>query len=475
MAKIKYYAVKAGKKTGIFKTWSECEVQVKGVSGAVFKGFVTLSEAEEYLNISSGTKDKNEAKSKAEAIAYVDGSYDHSKKDFSYGVVMMYNNITDFFLGKSDDKNLVDMRNVAGEIIGAKEAMKFCIDNEIKSLDIYHDYEGIAKWCTGEWKANKLGTIAYRNYFNSIKNKLKVNFIKVTAHTGDEYNEIADQLAKNALGLAPYPDLIVENKNVMVAKNIEYDDFLKILELMKEDISSLKIETSDIPYGKKFLLGADEFSEQKLAVTFFEDKNKILVQGKKEKIFEVLSLYIVELLDKDEVNSFLNSIHNLKIDKSSIEVEFKKHLPNAYGKLSKKVDNYLHQAVYNLGILGEMYDYTFLAEPAMRVLEAVLKLALLDHNIPIRKSNERHDSFFVFEKIKGSYKLRDEFKKPEHSENFKNYLAHTYTYFTNNRHTLSHWDNPCDPLDTTRTIDSIKEVHSLILDTLSIVDKYYTL
>jgi len=473
MEKKNYYAVKLGKNTGIFKTWSECKKQVNGFSGAIYKGFVTLNEAEEYLNLFSETKD--EIKSKAEAIAYVDGSYDDSKKEFSYGIVMIYSGVTDFFLGKFDDKSLVDMRNVAGEISGAKETMKFCIQHGIKSLDIYYDYEGIEKWCTGEWKANKLGTIDYKNYFNSIKDKLKVNFIKVTAHTGNEYNEIADQLAKNALGLAPYPDLMIQNKNGMVVRNIKYDDFLKILELMKEDISTLKIEIFDIPYGKKFLIYADDLSESNLAVSFFEDKNKILVQGKKEKIFEVLSLYIVELLEKDEVNSFLNSIHDLNIDKSSVEVEFKKYLPNAYGKLSKKVDNYLHQAVYNLGIKEEMYDYTFLVEPAMRVLEAVLKLALLDHNIPIKKSFEKHDSFFVFEKNKKSYKLKDEFKKPEHSEKFKDYIAHTYAYFRNNRHTLSHWDNPCDPLDTTRTINSIKEVHSLIFDTLSIVDEYYTL
>jgi len=474
MAKNKYYAVKLGRKTGIFNTWDECESQVKGFSGAIFRGFVTLNEAKRYLNPPSETEDSHFF-NEDEAIAYIDGSYNDIKKEFSYGVVMMHNGVMDFLLGKSNDKNLADMRNVAGEITGAKEAMKFCINNNIKSLNIYYDYEGIAKWCTGEWKANKLGTIAYKNYYNSIKDKITINFTKVTAHTGDEYNDIADQLAKNALGLAPYPNLMIQNKNGMVAKDIKHDDLLKIFELMKEDIPSLKIEESDIPYGKKYLLECKGSIEQKLVVTFFEEKNKILVQGKKEKIFEVLSLYIVELLEKDEVNSFLNSIHNLKIDKSSVEIKFKKYLPNAYGKLSKKVDNYLHQAVYNLGITREMYDYTFLVEPAMRVLEAVLKIALIEHNIPIKKSSEKHGSFFVFEYSKGSYRLKDEFIKPEHSMNFKKYISHTYEYFRNNRHTLSHWDNPCDPLDTTRTINSIKEVHSLILDTLSIVDEYYTL
>ena len=205
MVKKKFYAVSKGRKTGIFKTWVECEAQIKGFSGASYKGFVTLEEALQFLNLTSSNDKKRE--SRPLAIAYVDGSYDHSAREFSYGVVMIYDGITDFLLGKSDDKNLVEMRNVAGEIMGAKEAMKYCLENDIESIEIYHDYEGIAKWCTGEWKANKLGTIAYRNYYNEIKNKLRVCFIKVPGHSGDKYNDLADQLAKNALGLAPYPDV----------------------------------------------------------------------------------------------------------------------------------------------------------------------------------------------------------------------------------------------------------------------------
>ena len=37
-----------------------------------------------------------------------------------------------------------------------------------RELTIYHDYEGIARWCQGDWKANKEGTKAYKAYFDSI-------------------------------------------------------------------------------------------------------------------------------------------------------------------------------------------------------------------------------------------------------------------------------------------------------------------
>ncbi|MDX2231444.1 MAG: viroplasmin family protein [Leptolyngbyaceae cyanobacterium bins.349] len=46
MSKAKYYAVIKGRKTGIFTSWSQCEQQVKGFSGAIFKSFGTRAEAE---------------------------------------------------------------------------------------------------------------------------------------------------------------------------------------------------------------------------------------------------------------------------------------------------------------------------------------------------------------------------------------------------------------------------------------------
>lgn len=48
MAK-KYFVVKIGKKEGIYDTWDECKKQVTGVSGAVYKSFKNLEDAELYF------------------------------------------------------------------------------------------------------------------------------------------------------------------------------------------------------------------------------------------------------------------------------------------------------------------------------------------------------------------------------------------------------------------------------------------
>jgi len=45
----KFYAVKKGRRTGIFKTWAECKEQVHGYSGCQFKSFPSYEKAVEYL------------------------------------------------------------------------------------------------------------------------------------------------------------------------------------------------------------------------------------------------------------------------------------------------------------------------------------------------------------------------------------------------------------------------------------------
>ena len=132
---------------------------------------------------------------------YVDGSYNSATKEFSYGMVVLCGDGEEKYSGKSDDKELVSMRNVAGEIEGSMCAMRYCLEHQIERLELYYDYEGIEKWCTGAWKANKEGTIAYRDFYRQACKRLEVRFCKVKGHSGDTYNDLADSLAKQAVGI----------------------------------------------------------------------------------------------------------------------------------------------------------------------------------------------------------------------------------------------------------------------------------
>lgn len=137
----------------------------------------------------------------SEAVAYVDGSYYHPDRKFSCGVVLFWKGREFHFKEAYTDPDLASMRNVAGEIKGAQKAMEYCLKHGISSLCIFHDYEGIAKWCEGQWEAKKEGTRAYRDFYRRASEKLNITFRKVKGHSGDTWNDLADRLAKEALRL----------------------------------------------------------------------------------------------------------------------------------------------------------------------------------------------------------------------------------------------------------------------------------
>ena len=192
----KYYAVRKGRVPGIYNTWDECKEQVTEFSGAEYKSYKLLEDAENFMNNAS-----QKTNTESDAVAYVDGSYSKELNMFSYGAVLFYNGEKYEFCKAFQDPELITMHNVAGEIKGSEFVMQYCIDNGIKSIDIFYDYAGIEKWCTGEWKTNKSGTENYKQFYTEAAKNLKVNFIKVKGHSGDEYNDRADALAKSALGI----------------------------------------------------------------------------------------------------------------------------------------------------------------------------------------------------------------------------------------------------------------------------------
>lgn len=227
----KYYAVRAGRKTGIYRTWDAAKKQVSGFSGAQYKSFTTEAEAQAFMGgqVVSQTKSTKAPQPNLgytvvgdnatinahiarlkpdEAIAFTDGSYNKTTKQYAYGVVMITNDgqqVNTLHLAKAlpADPN-DDSHQVIGEVTAVKAAIVWAKDHQLKRLSIYADYLGVHEWALGHWQAKSKAAIAYRKFILAQAGAIELDFYKVHSHDAAhpiDRNIEVDLLVKKSLGL----------------------------------------------------------------------------------------------------------------------------------------------------------------------------------------------------------------------------------------------------------------------------------
>lgn len=207
----KYYAIKNGNtnRSLILFNWEDAKTEVKGAKGVIYKKFDSITEADDFLKslekedeVNVLADDSELGLTSKEIIdIYVDGSYNNLDGKYSYGAVVVENGaeIDNFYKSMKDEYS--SMRNVSGEVYGAINAMKYALEKNYKKLNLYFDYQGIESWALGTWKRNNNLTKSYHEFYKKISKELSVNFVKVKGHSGDKFNDRADELAKKALDL----------------------------------------------------------------------------------------------------------------------------------------------------------------------------------------------------------------------------------------------------------------------------------
>ncbi len=203
---MKFYAVRVGRSPGIYTTWDSCATQVKGFPGAVYKSFKTQDEArlfmgEEIDGPQPGTGRGSTTKLSPTAVhIWVDGSCIHNHGEamqLGWGYLIREGN-RELHRASGNDipEKARQHRNVAGEIQAVLKALEWCGERGIPSATIYFDYQGLAEWVNGFWKAKTPFTQAYVATVKS--HGMDLQWVKVLAHSGEEFNEIVDQLARDA-------------------------------------------------------------------------------------------------------------------------------------------------------------------------------------------------------------------------------------------------------------------------------------
>ncbi|MCX7607063.1 MAG: hypothetical protein N2170_07365 [Bacteroidia bacterium] len=127
----------------------------------------------------------------------VDGAW-HENGKVGYGLVIRKEGQEVYREGgyvPSNDPDLSAHRQIGGEIYAVVQAVRWCLRHRIPSCIIYHDYEGLARWAEGKWRARTPLTRRYVTFLQQAP--IHIEWVKVPAHKGHFWNEIADKLAKS--------------------------------------------------------------------------------------------------------------------------------------------------------------------------------------------------------------------------------------------------------------------------------------
>lgn len=202
MAKKKVYAVKIGITPGLYYTWDECKEQVNGFPGAKYKSFATEKEANAYLSDEEIIAPKSETPNfdETKPYAFVDGSFNTETGVYGYGGFLRAYGQTYVLQGSDSIPEIATMRNVAGEVEGSMSAIRKAEELGIETIQLLYDYNGIEQWAK-TWSANEIGSKRYKAFIKNPERKVVIDFKKVKGHTGIPGNEMADSLAKEAVGI----------------------------------------------------------------------------------------------------------------------------------------------------------------------------------------------------------------------------------------------------------------------------------
>lgn len=239
----KIYAIKEGLdpiskqkiENRIVNTWGECLKYVNGVKGAKYKSFENKDDALEYLKDDNKLLRKGQDHYPLDCLhIYVDGSYNSSTERFSYGMVAVEDDVILYLeKGCAEDSSQKQLRQIAGELEASKSAVKYTVEHDKKKVVILHDYEGIYHHAMGTWERKDNSSKEYYEFMNNmIKNfELEIYFVKVDSHTGDIYNEIADNLAKFAAGmdLTNVIDKWLQNNELKVINTSAKEEMSKLI------------------------------------------------------------------------------------------------------------------------------------------------------------------------------------------------------------------------------------------------------
>lgn len=225
MAAKKFYAIAVGRKPGIYEDWPSAQAQVQGYPGAIFKGFLSRSEANDWLAKPPGRSSPGGKKSgntpparedtspkDGEVTIYTDGGARYNPGPGGYGIVQMFQGVRKELFG-----GYRHTTNNRMELMGCIVALRQLEPRNLP-VTLYSDssyvVNGISKGWARNWRKNSWIKSDKQPALNpdlwaellDLADSLDVTFTWVKGHAGHPMNERCDELAVAASRQADLPE-----------------------------------------------------------------------------------------------------------------------------------------------------------------------------------------------------------------------------------------------------------------------------
>lgn len=150
-------------------------------------------------------KDDKEKSKLWEGVAsiYSDGSYNNANNKIGFGGVLIDpEGGKQFFEGfEYDGENTYGLKNIYGELRAAILGVEAAIARGFTRVNLCYDYLGVEKYALFEWASANDFVGEYVGTMRELRAKININFVKIYSHTGDRYNDLADEISKRACGI----------------------------------------------------------------------------------------------------------------------------------------------------------------------------------------------------------------------------------------------------------------------------------
>lgn len=162
----KVYAVRSGKQTGIFNTWEECQSATKGYSGAEYKSFKSMADAEQYMR---GDAPLSVSLPSVGVLLTFTSKLKGNVLKFT--VILQSKLMTDVVSVETDVSGYP--LSLVSDILPVVTGLYRAKSLGISEVTVVHRNEGVEAWYTGAWSANTDFTRQYAAVARSLGLVLK--------------------------------------------------------------------------------------------------------------------------------------------------------------------------------------------------------------------------------------------------------------------------------------------------------------